>query len=194
MHHQDESTKRMQHSDEYLLDLAIQGDGASFGELVQRWERKIFAFICRYIGNSEEAKDLTQNTFTKAFQHLGRLSEPSRFSAWLYQIALNECRMRFRSQQRSRAVLLEESTARLSRVESDPVTPETRLQSKEQVLRLQEAFARLPREQREVILMKEYQGLRFQDISDVLDIPLSTAKSRMYLGLKTLRRLMGERT
>lgn len=101
--------------------------------------------------------------------------------------------MKFRRQKRAPSTSLEENEQEALRVSRDDVTPETVLKKKEAVQQLQEVFKDLPREQREVILMKEYQGLRFHEISEILDIPLSTAKSRMYLGLKTLRRLMEER-
>ena len=183
----------MHQTDEYLLEMAIQGDGGSFGALVQRWEGKIYGFIRRYVGDREDARDLTQNTFVKAYQHLDRLSNPAYFSAWLYKIALNECRMCFRRRKGSRAVPLEETQREVDEQERVDVLPDRTFEGRERVQQLTEAFQLLPPEQREVILMKEFQGLRFQDIAAVLDIPLSTAKSRLYLGLKTLRRLMEER-
>jgi RNA polymerase sigma-70 factor (ECF subfamily) len=190
MHHHREPRERMERSDEYLLELALLGDAGCFGELIRRWEQKIYGFIRRYVGNSDDARDLTQDTFVKAYQNLDRLSDPARFSSWLYKIALNECRMRFRREKRSRSVSLEEVNTEVNTITRDETTPESEFAAKEGVERLKEAFELLPREQREVIIMKEYQGLRFHEISDVLEIPLSTAKSRMYLGLKTLRRLM----
>jgi RNA polymerase sigma-70 factor (ECF subfamily) len=193
MHHQHQSEERMGRSDEYLLRLAVEGDGASFGELVRRWQVKIYGFIRRYVGNSEEAEDLTQETFAKAYQNLDRLADPQRFSSWLYKIALNECRMRFRREKGIQRVSWEESPAEVQTRDRIEENPETQLQTKQAVDRLKEAFGDLPGEQREVILMKEYQGLKFHEISDILEVPLSTAKSRMYLGLKTLRRLMEER-
>ena len=133
------------------------------------------------------------NTFVKAYQHLDGLSNPAYFSAWLYKIALNECRMCFRRRKGSRAVPLEETQREVDEQERVEVLPDRTFEGRERVQQLTEAFQLLPPEQREVILMKEFQGLRFQDIAAVLDIPLSTAKSRLYLGLKTLRRLMEER-
>ena len=180
----------MARSDEYLLQMALDGDGASFGVLVQRWEKRIYGFIRRYVGNSEEAKDLTQDTFTKAYQNLDRLVDPARFSSWLYKIALNECRMRFRREKGTHQVAWEDSQAESKRSERIDENPESRLETVQNVDRLKKAFKDLPKEQREVILMKEFQGLKFHEISEILGVPLSTAKSRMYLGLKTLRRLM----
>ena len=181
----------MERSDEYLLELALQGDGACFGELSRRWQYKIYGFICRYVGNSEEAEDLTQDTFTKAFQNLDRLSNPSRFSSWLYKIALNECRMRFRRQRNVIAVPLDDQVH--EEPDTGATSPEETLLARETSQLLQEAFEQLPEEQKAVILMKEFQGLKFHEISEVLEVPLSTVKSRMYLGLKTLRRLMEEK-
>jgi RNA polymerase sigma-70 factor (ECF subfamily) len=194
MHHQNEADHRMgKLSDEYLLEMTVQGNGQSFGILVERWEQRIFRFICRYTGNIEEARDLTQDTFTKAFQNLSRLSDPARFSSWLYKIALNECRMRFRRSRGIQQVSFDDVQTETEKKEHHRIdSPEELAARNESVERLKSAFNRLPEEQREVILMKEYQGLRFYEISGILGIPLSTAKSRMYLGLKTLKRIMEE--
>ena len=180
----------MRQSDEYLLGLAVQGDTACFGEVTERWEQRIFHFIFRYVGSREEARDLTQHTFAKAFQNLGRLSDTARFSSWLYTIALNECRMRFRRQRRVQQLSLEDEPAVRQRLVSADSSPEDRAAQSQQVTRLRLALGRLPEEQRAVILMKQYQELKFHEIAEVIDVPLSTVKSRMYLGLKTLRRLM----
>lgn len=180
----------MNRSDEHLLQLALEGDGACFGELAERWQRRIFSFVCRYVGNVEEAQDLTQDTFAKAYQNLDRLTDPSRFSSWLYKIALNECRMKFRRRRNFSHVPLAEQGESDGIDIVDAVTPERHLAEKERGEALRQAFEVLPEEQRSVILMKEYQNLKFQEISEIMNVPLSTVKSRMYLGLKTLRRVM----
>ncbi|RPI28837.1 MAG: sigma-70 family RNA polymerase sigma factor [Acidobacteria bacterium] len=180
----------MNRSDDHLLALALQGDGACFGELAERWQRRIFSFVCRHVGNVEEAQDLTQDTFAKAYQNLDRLTDPARFSSWLYKIALNECRMRFRRGRNITHISLEKEDESEGIDIADATTPERHLADKEKSLLLKEAFQALPEEQRSVILMKEYQNLKFHEISEIMNVPLSTVKSRMYLGLKTLRRLM----
>ncbi len=183
---------RMERSDEYLLELALGGDGACFGELIGRWQQKIYGFIYRYVGSREDARDLTQDTFTKAYQNLEHLSDPRRFSSWLYKIALNECRMRFRRSRNVQPVPLQDSVqAKWAEVEGS--TPEKVLVAKETTRVLREAFWDLPEEQRAVIVMKEYEGLKFREIATMLGVPLSTVKSRMYLGLKTLRKLMEQK-
>ena len=98
--------------------------------------------------------------------------------------------MRFRRQKGTQRVSWEESDAETRRTERKDENPEVQFEISQDVERLKKAFGDLPKEQREVILMKEFQGLKFHEISEILDVPLSTAKSRMYLGLKTLRKLM----
>ncbi len=179
----------MERSDQYLLELTLEGDGDSFGELFERWHRRIYGLILRYVGNREEAQDLTQDTFIRAYQNLSHLSDPARFSSWLYKIALNECRMRFRRKRHTSPVALQDC-AGVEQIVAERATPEAVLVAKESFQTLRKAFRRLPEEQKAVIVMKEYQGLKFHQISEILEVPLSTVKSRMYLGLKTLKKLM----
>ena len=188
----------MEKTDENLLLEAVRGDEISFTQLVNRWEKKIFGFVFRYTGNREDSQDVVQNTFIKAYSNLDKLQDPASFPAWIYRIALNECRIRFRKGKRIRSIEipLREGEA-VQSVNSGisgvvTVTPEQVVSGREDLKRLSTAFYRLPEEQREVILMREYQGLLFREISEVLEVPLSTVKSRLYLGLKTLRRLMEE--
>ena len=178
---------------------AIRGDDFSFSELFRRWEKKIFGFAFRYTGNREDSQDVVQTTFIKAYENLGRLKDPGSFSAWLYRIALNECRIGFRKSNRIRGREISFDSGEEGRPETmaypgaEAVTPERILSGREELNLLGAAFYKLPGEQREVILMREYQGLRFREIAEVLDVPLSTVKSRLYLGLKTLRRFMEEK-
>ena len=183
------ASSRMTQTDQYLLDLALRGDADSFGRLVERWQSRVFGFILRYTGDREDARDLTQDTFAKAYQNLGRLSDPTSFPAWVYKIALNECRMRFRRSKRSKQVDLDEDREAAG-AEVDERTPETAYRQTELQRVFESVFEELPGEQRAVIVMKEYQGLKFREIAEILDVPLSTVKSRLYLGLKALKVLV----
>lgn len=186
----------MEKTEQSLLLEAIRGDEYSFAELVRRWEKKIFGFVFRYTGNREDSQDVLQNTFLKVYRNLDQLQDPERFPAWLYRIALNECRIRFRRGERIRSKEIsfqaseDDSSVGESQQGVSTVTPEQIAAGREEMGRMMDAFALLPAEQREVILMREYQGLRFREIAELLELPLSTVKSRLYLGLKTLRRLM----
>ena len=190
----------MEFSDEYLLQKYLDADIAAFNILIQRWQKRIFNFIYRNIGDYEEARDLTQDTFAKTFLKVKDLDDRSRFGPWLYRVALNECRMAFRRSRGKQKVPLEiyqqtdaEEIQLRSVMSEEPDGPEEQLRKKENVERLRAVLQMIPEEQRLVILMKEYESLKFQEIAEVLDVPLSTVKSRMYLGLKTLKRLLLQR-
>lgn len=177
-------------SDQHLLELAQGGDRNGFGELARRWESKIYGFIRRNVRNAEDARDLMQETFMKAYLNLQRLEDPQRFGSWLYTIALNECRMNFRKGKSARLTPIEEEHEALHDHGIESRSPERTLVRDEAALRVRRGFAQLPHEQREVILLKEYQGLKFHEIAEILEVPLSTVKSRMYLGLKNLKRVL----
>ena len=136
----------MTQTDQVLLDLALGGDADSFGKLVERWQGRVFGFIVRYTGDREDARDLTQDTFAKAYQNLGRLSDPTSFPAWVYKIALNECRMRFRRSKRSKQVDLDEDREMVG-AEVDERTPETAYRQTE----LRRVFESVFEEQNEIL-------------------------------------------
>jgi RNA polymerase sigma-70 factor (ECF subfamily) len=176
-------------SDEALVEAFRAGDLAAFDVLVLRWQRRIQGVIYRLLGSEDDAKDLCQETFLKAYRSLRGFKGQARFSSWLYQIAVNLCRDRMR-RRRGR------SFVSLDALGEDGAWPEALSraagpqQLAEQVsLRglVQEAIAALPEEQREVIVLKEYQELTFLEISQALDVPLSTVKTRLYRGLVNLR-------
>jgi len=175
-------------SDEELVAAFQSGDIAAFDVLVQRWDRRIQGLIFRLIGHHDEARDLSQEAFLKAYRALGTFKSESRFSSWLYQIALNATRDRLRRRRRRTDVSLEEM---------EDGAPESLRDGRPSALDLVEssdlsrlvsaAMATLPDEQREVVILKEYEGLTFPEIAETLDLPLSTVKTRLYRGLGQLR-------
>ena len=174
-------------SDEELV-LAFQGgDVAAFDVLVARWDRKIQGAIYRVVGSDEDARDLAQEAFLKAYRALGSFRREARFSSWLYQIALNLCRDRLRRRRGKTFVSLEE-TAIAERSKSPEPSVQEQLETRDLARLVAREIEDLPAEQREVIVLKEYQGLTFAEIADVLGVPLSTVKTRLYRGLNQLRR------
>jgi RNA polymerase sigma-70 factor, ECF subfamily len=174
-------------SDERLVEAFQAGDLAAFDVLVLRWERKIQGTVYRVLGTEEDARDVTQEAFLKAFRALRGFKGEARFSSWLYQIALNLCRDRLRRRRGKAFVSLES-------VDEDgglpaPGAPSPYELAERGALRgmVRAALAELPDEQREVIVLKEYQELTFAEIAEVLDVPLSTVKTRLYRGLVGLR-------
>lgn len=178
----------MKATDEELVESFQRGDTSVFDLLVERWDRKIQGAIYRVVGPSEDARDLCQEAFLKAYRGLGTFKKDARFSSWLYQIALNVCRDRLR-RRRGRHLVSFDDLDEASQAASTPSVP-TPLQLAEASdisHRVARAVADLPQDQREVIVLKEYQDLTFAEIADVLNLPLSTVKTRLYRGLVQLR-------
>jgi RNA polymerase sigma-70 factor (ECF subfamily) len=178
----------MVETDEELVTAFRGGDISAFDTLVQRWERKIQGAVYRIMGSGEEARDLAQETFLRAYRGLGSFKSEARFSSWLYQIALNLCRDRLR-QRRGKTLVsiddLDPTTA--ARIDRSPATAQDMVEAKDLGRIVALAMADLPAEQREVITLKEYQGLTFQEIADTLGVPVSTVKTRLYRGLVQMR-------
>jgi len=155
-----------------------------------RWERPIYALAYRVIGREEDARDVCQDTFLRAYRALPGFKGEAKFSSWLYRIALNLCRDWIRRQRRTRTVQMPEGVDLVELAsEQGPVESIEDLVARRQMsLTVAEAMEQLPHEQRTAIILKEYHGLTFQEIADLQGCPLSTVKTRLYQGLSVLRR------
>jgi RNA polymerase sigma-70 factor (ECF subfamily) len=180
----------MTSTDEELVARSIGGDSESFNELILRWERPIYALAYRTIGREEDARDVCQETFLRAFRALPGFRGQAKFSSWLYRIALNLCRDWIRRERRARLVQPPEDVDLMElAVAAEPSESIEELVSRNDEARVVErAMATLSEEQRTAIVLKEYHGLTFQEIADVVGCPLSTVKTRLYQGLTVLRR------
>ena len=175
-------------TDEELVVAFQSGDIPAFDQLVRRWDRKIQGVIYRIVGNHDEARDLSQEAFLKAYRALGTFKQEARFSSWLYQIAINATRDRLRRRRRRNDLSLDdvEERAETSLRDAGPSALDL-IESNDLSRVVAAAMAALPEEQREVVILKEYQGLTFPEIAETLDVPLSTVKTRLYRGLGQLR-------
>jgi RNA polymerase sigma-70 factor (ECF subfamily) len=175
-------------SDEQLVTAFRGGDSSAFDALVQRWERKIQGAVYRIMGPGEDARDLTQETFLRAYRGLSTFKSEARFSSWLYQIALNLCRDRLRQKRGRTLVSLEDLEPHQSaRIQTPGPSAQEVVEARDLSRLISSVMAELPEEQREVIVLKEYQGLTFQEIANVLRVPVSTVKTRLYRGLVQMR-------
>ena len=183
----------MTSSDEELVTRSIGGDADSFNQLVLRWERPIYALAYRQLGREEDARDVCQETFLRAFRAIGGFRGQAKFSSWLYRIALNLCRDWVRRQRRTPVVQMPEDTDAMEMAaDREPSESIEDLVARKDLTRIVEkAMAKLPEEQRTAIILKEYHGLTFQEIADLVGCPLSTVKTRLYQGLAVLRRDLG---
>ena len=180
----------MQRTDEELVALATAGDADSFNQLIVRWERSIFALAFRVIGREEDARDVCQETFLRAFRSIKGFKGQSKFSSWLYRIALNLCRDWIRRERRSGkpAPLDEAFEPACSPGQAPPETAEDRAVRQDLGRVITQAMSVLSDDQRITIVLKEYHGLTFREIADLQGCPLSTVKTRLYQGLAVLRR------
>src|SRR6187455_2690148 len=181
---------RMTSTDEELVARSRGGDHDSFNQLILRWERPIYALAYRVIGREEEARDVCQEAFLRAFRALPGFKGQAKFSSWLYRITLNLCRDWIRRQRRAPVSQLPEDMDVLEMAAArGPVESiEDLVARRELSAVVEEAMAMLPDEQRTAIILKEYHGMTFQEIADLQGCPLSTVKTRLYQGLSVLRR------
>jgi len=184
------SAHSMTWSDEELVTRSIGGDPDSFNQLVLRWERPIYALAYRVIGREEDARDVCQETFLRAFRALNGFRGQAKFSSWLYRIALNLCRDWVRRERRTPVVQAPEDldALELSAVREPTASIDDLVARRELTRIVERAMAKLPDDQRTAIILKEYHELTFQEIADLVGCPLSTVKTRLYQGLAVLRR------
>ena len=177
-------------TDDELVARSMGGDAESFNQLIRRWERPIYALAYRVIGREEDARDVCQETFLRAFRALPGFKGQAKFSSWLYRIALNLCRDWIRRQRRAPVMQMPEGVDPGELVaERGPVESIEDLVGRRRLSAVvEEAMALLPEEQRTAIILKEYHGMTFQEIADMQGCPLSTVKTRLYQGLTVLRR------
>lgn len=163
--------------DKELVGKARHGNVDAYNCLVSRWEKRVFNYILRLTGHREDALDLTQDTFFKAYQHLEKLDDPSRFAPWLYRIAHNEAYSLLRRNRPDGEEL----------VETGPGARGPGMLPMETSLAVQAALDRLPADQKEAVILKVYEGFKFEEIAGILGCPVSTIKSRVYSGLDALK-------
>jgi RNA polymerase sigma-70 factor (ECF subfamily) len=173
------------------------GEAAAFDRLVRERSGDIYALLYRLTDDAEEARDLTQETFLRAFQHIDRFRGEAGLKTWLYRIAINQARNRWRWwRRRKRAATLSldapdrerEQTlgARLRSTETSDPEQETLAREREMALRA--ALAKLATPYREAVILRDVEGLSYEEIAAALEISVGTVKSRLSRGRTELRR------
>jgi len=152
------------------------GDEEAFSQIIGRWERKIYNLAWRMLGNREDAQDVVQETFLSVFKSAKSLRDPASFATWVYRITLNHCRARWRDRQPASDEQQEGLPARGSG---------DRLEARDLI---RKALSGLSEDHRSAIILKEYLGLSLEELARVMECPLSTAKSRLYHGLRDVTR------
>lgn len=166
--------------DRDLIVTARRGNVEAYNLLVSRWEKRIFNYLYRLVKDREDALDLSQDVFLKAHQNLMKLEDASRFAPWLYRIAHNEAYSLLRKNRPE----VELSEDRPDRVHGRGLSPV------EVGLAVERAMSRLSEDQREAVILKIYQGFKFEEMAEILSCPVSTVKSRLYTALDLLKDIL----
>jgi len=171
--------------DRDLILSARRGDVDAFNALVSRWEKRVFNYLLRLLQDREDALDLSQETFLKAYRGLARLDDVERFPQWLFRIAHNEAISLYRRNRPTPAGDIPDQPqgVALSVAGSSSYPVETSLA-------VRAALDRLAEEQREVVVLKVFHGFKFHEIADIVGSPVSTVKSRLYSGFEALKRTL----
>jgi RNA polymerase sigma-70 factor, ECF subfamily len=164
-----------------LIQKARQGDVEAFNLLISRWEKRVFNYLLRILRNREDALDLSQDVFLKAYQNLRKLEDNTRFAAWLFRIAHNEAYSLFRKRKPEGEPEAEERSEQAITTGGAAVFP------LELSIAVSSALGRLTADQREAVVLKIYQGFKFEEMAEILSCPVSTVKSRLYTALELLK-------
>jgi len=156
---------------------AQRGEVAAFSELVARYQERIYRFLLRLTRSQEDARELAQETFLNAYQALPRWRADARLSTWLFRIARNQALDRLRRARHVAFVPLDEVLT--EQLPADAPTPEAALQARQRVAALEAALAQLPVEHREILLLREVEGLAYDELAATLQLAAGTVKSRL---------------
>jgi RNA polymerase sigma-70 factor (ECF subfamily) len=182
-------------ADTVLIRAVQAGDMASFDKLVLKHKDRLFNLVYWFLGDYHEADDCAQEIFIKVFKSIKKFRFESAFSTWIYRIAVNTCKNRIKSSAhrwKKKTVSLETSNGSkngnpISEIVNGSPTPVMALEKKERMMRIQKAINSLPEEQNQVVLLRDIQGLSYQDISDITGLNLGTVKSRLARGRLELK-------
>jgi RNA polymerase sigma-70 factor (ECF subfamily) len=166
--------------DRDLIAKARRGHVDAYNVLVSRWEKRVFNYLLRLVGHREDALDLSQDVFLKAYQNLRKLEDATKFPGWLFRIAHNEAYSLLRKNRPEGELAAEPRTGEAS----------SRMFPVELSLAVQSALGRLSDDQREAVLLKVYQGFKFEEMAEILACPVSTVKSRLYTALDLLKQTL----
>ena len=176
-------------TDEQLVETAIKDNPEAFGEISKKMGAQDIRFCFGMLSREEDARDAAQETFISAYRNLAKFRGDAKVSSWLHRIAVNQCLSKQRYSKVRKESYLEDENGEVESRFAAPsyLVPSHMAEKKERLTLVRQAVSSLPEDLRMVIVLKEFNEMTFQEISDSLEIPLSTVKSRVYTALKQLR-------
>jgi RNA polymerase sigma-70 factor (ECF subfamily) len=188
-------------SDEELLTRFCKGQTEAFGALVRRYERELYGYLRRYLGDASLAEDVFQNTFLQVYVKSGKYEAGRPVRPWLYTIATNQAIDALRRNGRHQLLSLDQQREELAEGELSSLVetlegrgpePIDAAQAQERRETIRASVDRLPEFLRQVLLLAYYQGLKYREIADILGIPVGTVKSRLHAALVKLQETWSE--
>lgn len=184
-------------TDEQVLAAHLNGDPAAFAELVHRYQRELFTFLSRFLGDASAADDVFQETFIQVHQSGDTFDATKRFRPWLFTIAANKARDYLRSKARRHTVPLQatidstndEGRQFVDLMESMELSPELRLEKAETAERVKAAIYQLPENLREILLLAYFHQFPYRQIAEMLHLPLGTVKSRLHTAVESFAQI-----
>lgn len=186
------SVAAMATTDQELAERHRYGDPEAFEELYDRFGTMVYNLALRMTGKPEDAADLSQDIFLKIYRHLGSFRGRSSLRTWVYRVAMNCCHSRFRRQRSWRSRLLPDAVEILERVPDGRRSPEENAVARGTAELVTEALMRLPGVYRQAVVLRDIEGLSYEEIGEVLGIRLGTVRSRIARGRDRLRALFEE--
>jgi RNA polymerase sigma-70 factor, ECF subfamily len=173
-----------------LLERARNGDSQAFGALVERYQRRVVGVAQAVVHNQDDAIELAQETFVRAYENLSKFESRSSFSTWLYRIAANLAIDFRRREGRHQVLRGEDAETEISRIPSPRGDSYQETARTELSQRINGALKELTSEHRAVILLREVEGLSYDEISDVLHVPRGTVMSRLHYARSRMREIL----
>ena len=176
--------------EKHCIERVLKGDANAFEHLVHAYEKTVYNLALRTLGNREDAEDVTQEAFLKAYRSLDSFRGDSKFSVWLYRIVSNLCLDLLRSRQRKpvQSLTVEDDDGEIGELEisDEHFSPEKLLDRKLTRESVQRGLASLPDDSRQILLLRELQGMSYEEIGQALDLEPGTVKSRIFRARKRL--------
>jgi RNA polymerase sigma-70 factor (ECF subfamily) len=180
---------RLSPSDAELIERCLRKDNSAWDQVVARYRRKVYHIAYKFTGKHDEAEDLTQEIFFKVFKSLDKFNRDADFSTWLSSVARNYCIDHYRAGKREREVLVEDLVA-FDLAPAPSGNPHRLLEDQDRRSFLRRGLDMLPEKLREAVVLRDLQGLSYQEMADRLSLPEGTVKSRINRGREELSRLL----
>jgi len=193
MEFDDKGDEAVNYVEARLAKLSLGGDRRAFAELVEMYKDRIFHLAYRMLGNNQESEDVVQETFLRVFTNLHRYDESQKFSTWIYRIATNLCIDRLRKRKTYYSLDADmsdnsEGSDWYSLLSSNEKTPESHMLLSETQEQVRKAIETLPEKYKSVVILRYLHDLSLQEIGEVLDMPVTTVKTRVHRGREYLRK------